>query len=97
MLRNAVSYSTPGGRVDIQAKTVGRQAEITIRNEGLEIPEGSWPTSSRSSTGWTPPALRTGGPGWAGHRQGDRGEPRREHPLREQRAAYQLRHLSAAL
>lgn len=40
MLRNAVSYSTPGGRVDIQAKTVGRQAEITIRNEGLEIPEG---------------------------------------------------------
>ena len=40
VLRNAVSYSTPGGRVDIQAKTVGRQAEITIRNEGLEIPEG---------------------------------------------------------
>ena len=26
--------------MDIQAKTVGRQAEITIRNEGLEIPEG---------------------------------------------------------
>ena len=40
VLRNAVNYSTPGGRVDIQARTVGRQAEITIRNEGLEIPEG---------------------------------------------------------
>lgn len=98
VLRNAVSYSTPGGRVDIQAKTVGRQAEITIRNEGLEIPEGELANifqkfyrldAARSS--------RTAGPAGAGHRQGDRGEPRREHPLREQRAAYQLRHLSAAL
>ena len=40
VLRNAVSYSAPGGRVDIRARSVGRQAEITIRNEGLEIPEG---------------------------------------------------------
>ena len=40
VLRNAVSYSVPGGRVDIHARSVGRQAEITIRNEGLEIPEG---------------------------------------------------------
>ena len=40
VLRNAVNYSTPGGRVDIHARSVGRQAEITIRNEGLEIPEG---------------------------------------------------------
>ena len=40
VLRNAVSYSAPGGRVDIHARSVGRQAEITIRNEGLEIPEG---------------------------------------------------------
>ncbi len=63
VLRNAVSYSTPGGRVDIQAKTVGRQAEITIRNEGLEIPRGSWPTSSRSSTGWAARSSRTGGAG----------------------------------
>ncbi|UQT49901.1 ATP-binding protein [Flavonifractor plautii] len=69
VLRNAVSYSTPGGRVDIQAKTVGRQAEITIRNEGLEIPEGELANifqkfyrldAARSS--------RTGGAG-AGHRQ----------------------------
>ena len=40
VLRNAVSYSAPGGRVYIHARSVGRQAEITIRNEGLEIPEG---------------------------------------------------------
>ena len=40
VLRNAVSYSAPGGRVDIHARSVGRQAEFTIRNEGLEIPEG---------------------------------------------------------
>ena len=40
VLRNAVSYSAPGGRVDIHARSVGRQAEITIRNEGLENPEG---------------------------------------------------------
>ena len=40
VLRNAVSYSAPGGRVDIHARSVGRQAEITIRNEGLEIPVG---------------------------------------------------------
>ena len=40
VLRNAVSYSTPGGQVDIQAAAQGRYAEITIRNQGLEIPEG---------------------------------------------------------
>lgn len=40
VLRNAVSYSTPGGRVEIEAKSQGSQAIIAIRNEGLEIPEG---------------------------------------------------------
>ena len=40
VLRNAVSYSTPGGQVDILAEPRGRSAEITIRNQGLEIPEG---------------------------------------------------------
>ena len=40
VLRNAVSYSTPGGQVDIRAAAQGRYAEITIRNQGLEIPEG---------------------------------------------------------
>ena len=40
VLRNAVSYSTPGGQVDIEAVAQGRNAEITIRNQGLEIPEG---------------------------------------------------------
>ena len=40
VLRNAVSYSAPGGRVDILARADGARAEITIRNEGLEIPEG---------------------------------------------------------
>ena len=55
VLRNAVSYSAPGGRVDIHARSVGRQAEITIRNEGLEIPEGELANIARSS--------RTGGAG----------------------------------
>ena len=40
VLRNAVSYSIPGGRVDVVARAVGSQAEITIRDQGLEIPEG---------------------------------------------------------
>ena len=40
VLRNAVSYSTPGSRVEIRAQAAGRQVEITICNEGLEIPEG---------------------------------------------------------
>lgn len=39
VLRNAVSYSAPGGTVEIQAHADGDQAEIAIRNEGLEIPE----------------------------------------------------------
>ncbi len=40
VLRNAVSYSIPGGRVDVVARAVGSHAEITIQDEGLEIPEG---------------------------------------------------------
>ena len=39
VLRNAVSYSAPGGTVDIEAGAVGDEVEIAIRNEGLEIPE----------------------------------------------------------
>lgn len=40
VLRNAVSYSIPGGQVYIQAQKADGQARVTIRNEGLEIPEG---------------------------------------------------------
>ncbi|MCI9474531.1 MAG: HAMP domain-containing histidine kinase [Flavonifractor sp.] len=40
VLRNAVSYSIPGGQVYIQAQKADGQAQVTIRNEGLEIPEG---------------------------------------------------------
>ena len=40
VLRNAVSYSIPGCTVDVWAKAVGSRAEITIQDEGLEIPEG---------------------------------------------------------
>ena len=40
VLRNAVNYSIPGGQVEIEARRQGDWAEITIRNEGLEIPEG---------------------------------------------------------
>ena len=39
VLRNAVSYSTSGGAVELEARARGREAEISIRNEGLEIPE----------------------------------------------------------
>ena len=40
VLRNAVSYSIPGGTVDVVAKAMGSYTEITIQDEGLEIPEG---------------------------------------------------------
>ncbi len=39
VLRNAVSYSTVGGQVDIEARRDGGMIEICIRNEGLAIPE----------------------------------------------------------
>ena len=39
VLRNAVSYSAPGGQVEIQAEAREGWAEIAIRNQGLEIPE----------------------------------------------------------
>ena len=39
VLRNAVSYSAPGGEVEIQAEEREGWAEIAIRNQGLEIPE----------------------------------------------------------
>lgn len=40
VLRNAVNYSSRGGRVEIRAGRAADRAEIVIRNEGLEIPEG---------------------------------------------------------
>lgn len=40
VLRNAVSYSTPGSPVGLTAKREGKQAVVTIANQGLEIPEG---------------------------------------------------------
>ena len=39
VLRNAVSYSTPGGTVGITARRQGGLVEVVISNEGLEIPE----------------------------------------------------------
>lgn len=39
VLRNAVNYSTEGGTVEIEANQQNRTVVITIRNEGLEIPE----------------------------------------------------------
>ena len=39
VLRNAVSYSTPGGTVELEARALGDEAEVAIRNQGLEIPE----------------------------------------------------------
>ena len=40
VLRNAVSYSAPGGRVELRAGARGPWAEIVFRNQGLAIPEG---------------------------------------------------------
>ena len=40
VLRNAVNYSTPGGVVELRAEEADGRVEITVRNEGLEIPEG---------------------------------------------------------
>jgi two-component system sensor histidine kinase VanS len=39
VLRNAVSYSTPGGAVEIEAVSRAGRVVVTIRNQGLEIPE----------------------------------------------------------
>lgn len=39
VLRNAISYSTPGSTVGLTARKVGEQAVVSISNEGLEIPE----------------------------------------------------------
>ena len=40
VLRNAVSYSAPGGRVELRAGARGPWAEVVFRNQGLAIPEG---------------------------------------------------------
>lgn len=40
VLRNAVSYSSPGGRVGLRACRRGGTVEVAVSNEGLEIPEG---------------------------------------------------------
>ena len=39
VLKNAVSYSTPGGEVGIDARLTDGQVEVVVTNEGLEIPE----------------------------------------------------------
>ncbi|WP_251449131.1 sensor histidine kinase [Vermiculatibacterium agrestimuris] len=39
VLRNAVSYSAPGGPVLLSARREGKSAVVTIANDGLEIPE----------------------------------------------------------
>ena len=40
VLRNAVSYSLPGGEVSLTARRTEGWAEVLIGNEGLAIPEG---------------------------------------------------------
>lgn len=40
VLKNAVSYSSPGGTVEISAQAVKGRVEVTVSNQGLEIPEG---------------------------------------------------------
>ncbi len=40
VLRNAVSYSTPGGQVRLDARRENGKVVVTISNQGLGIPEG---------------------------------------------------------
>lgn len=40
LLRNAVSYSSPGGEVRLVARREPDKIRVTVSNEGLEIPEG---------------------------------------------------------
>ncbi len=40
VLRNAVSYSIPGGQVELTARALRGSAQVAVRNEGLEVPEG---------------------------------------------------------
>lgn len=40
VLRNAVSYSTPGGVIDLTAQRVDGSVQVRISNQGLGIPEG---------------------------------------------------------
>ncbi len=40
VLRNAVSYSTPGGEVRLDARRAEGRVVVTISNQGLGIPEG---------------------------------------------------------
>lgn len=40
VLRNAVSYSTPGGVIDLTAQRVGQSVQVRVSNQGLGIPEG---------------------------------------------------------
>jgi two-component system sensor histidine kinase VanS len=39
VLKNAVSYSTPGGEVAVIASRPGERSRVTVTNQGMEIPE----------------------------------------------------------
>jgi two-component system sensor histidine kinase VanS len=39
VLKNAVSYSTPGGEVAVVASRLGERIRVTVTNQGMEIPE----------------------------------------------------------
>lgn len=39
VLKNAVSYSTPGGEVTVSAARAGERIRVTVTNQGMEIPE----------------------------------------------------------
>ena len=39
VLKNAVSYSTPGGEVAVIASRSGERIRVTVTNQGMEIPE----------------------------------------------------------
>ena len=56
LLKNAVSYSTPGTPILLWAEQADEQAQFFVQNRGKTIPAHQLTPSLRSSSAWTRPA-----------------------------------------